>query len=193
MWSDSTDRRRWSTWPGGSSLSATGSRVTSRNGWCSRGSRSMWSWRTRLFSGSPITPRRSTAPQAGSSGRRACHPDARQLRRALPHRLMRYSGPDHAGARRFAHEPGSTMTARTARRADRHLGNGGPAVLTPTRSWSGIGTGLRPFLEAIPAAVERDAFLAEYTLRIRAAYRPQPDGHVRFPFADCLWWPIVDT
>ena len=44
------------------------------------------------------------------------------------------------------------------------------------------GTGLRPYLDAVPEA-ERDAFVAAYTDRIRAAYPAMSDGKVllRFP------------
>jgi trans-aconitate 2-methyltransferase len=44
------------------------------------------------------------------------------------------------------------------------------------------GTGLRPFLDLLPEEAERTAFLAEYLEAIRAAYPPQPDGRVLFPF-----------
>jgi trans-aconitate 2-methyltransferase len=44
------------------------------------------------------------------------------------------------------------------------------------------GTGMRPFLEALPADAERDRFSGEYLDAIRAAYPPQPDGKVLFPF-----------
>jgi trans-aconitate 2-methyltransferase len=44
------------------------------------------------------------------------------------------------------------------------------------------GTGLRPFLEALSSDVDREQFLSEYLQRIRAAYRPQADGKVLFPF-----------
>jgi len=44
------------------------------------------------------------------------------------------------------------------------------------------GTGLRPFLDLLPDEAERAAYLAEYLEAIRAAYPPQPDGRVLFPF-----------
>ena len=44
------------------------------------------------------------------------------------------------------------------------------------------GTGLRPLLDALADAGERDAFLADYRSRLAEAYRPQPDGRVLFPF-----------
>jgi trans-aconitate 2-methyltransferase len=44
------------------------------------------------------------------------------------------------------------------------------------------GTGLRPLLEALGDAAERDAFLADYRACLAEAYRPQPDGRVLFPF-----------
>jgi trans-aconitate 2-methyltransferase len=44
------------------------------------------------------------------------------------------------------------------------------------------GTGLRPFLDALPDDAERENFLADYTDRIAEAYPAQPDGRVLFPF-----------
>ena len=44
------------------------------------------------------------------------------------------------------------------------------------------GTGLRPFLDALPNDAERENFLADYTDRIAEAYPAQPDGRVLFPF-----------
>jgi trans-aconitate 2-methyltransferase len=43
-------------------------------------------------------------------------------------------------------------------------------------------TGMRPYLNAIGEDPDRDKFLAEYTEKIRAAYRPRPDGRILFPF-----------
>ena len=44
------------------------------------------------------------------------------------------------------------------------------------------GTGLRPFLDALPDDAERENFLADYTDRLAEAYPAQPDGRVLFPF-----------
>ncbi len=44
------------------------------------------------------------------------------------------------------------------------------------------GTGMRAYLGAIGEDADRDKFLAEYTEKIRAAYRPRPDGRILFPF-----------
>jgi trans-aconitate 2-methyltransferase len=44
------------------------------------------------------------------------------------------------------------------------------------------GTGLRPFLDALPSDADRQSFLADYTDRIADAYSAQPDGKVLFPF-----------
>lgn len=44
------------------------------------------------------------------------------------------------------------------------------------------GTGLRPFLDALPTAAEKESFETEYTAQIRNAYSPQSDGRVLFPF-----------
>jgi trans-aconitate 2-methyltransferase len=44
------------------------------------------------------------------------------------------------------------------------------------------GTGLRPFLDALPSDAERENFLADYADRLEDAYPAQPDGRVLFPF-----------
>jgi len=44
------------------------------------------------------------------------------------------------------------------------------------------GTGMRPFLEALPNEDARDRFAAEYLEAIRSEYRARPDGRVLFPF-----------
>jgi trans-aconitate 2-methyltransferase len=44
------------------------------------------------------------------------------------------------------------------------------------------GTGMRPYLTAIGEPADRDKFLAEYLEKMRAAYRPRPDGRILFPF-----------
>jgi trans-aconitate 2-methyltransferase len=44
------------------------------------------------------------------------------------------------------------------------------------------GTGLRPFLDALASSADREAFLAEYLERIRAAFPRRSDGRVLFPF-----------
>ena len=44
------------------------------------------------------------------------------------------------------------------------------------------GTGLRPFLEALPDDSARERFVAEYRELIRVAYLTRPDGRVVFPF-----------
>jgi trans-aconitate 2-methyltransferase len=44
------------------------------------------------------------------------------------------------------------------------------------------GTGLRPFLGALPTENDRTEFLAEYLERIRGAYPRRVDGRVLFPF-----------
>jgi trans-aconitate 2-methyltransferase len=45
-----------------------------------------------------------------------------------------------------------------------------------------IGTGLRPWIAAIPEEADRARFLAAYREEIRTAYPAQPDGRVLFPF-----------
>lgn len=44
------------------------------------------------------------------------------------------------------------------------------------------GTGMRPFLEALPDDEARGRFAAEYLEAIREVYRPRRDGRVLFPF-----------
>jgi trans-aconitate 2-methyltransferase len=44
------------------------------------------------------------------------------------------------------------------------------------------GTGMRPFLDALPSEAERARFTAEYLAAIRHAYPARPGGHVLFPF-----------
>ncbi len=44
------------------------------------------------------------------------------------------------------------------------------------------GSGMRPFLDALPTDDERERFKAEYLAAIRDAYSPRPDGRVLFPF-----------
>jgi trans-aconitate 2-methyltransferase len=44
------------------------------------------------------------------------------------------------------------------------------------------GTGLRPYLDAIEDAAERERFLAEYLERLLPAFPPRQDGAVLFPF-----------
>ena len=50
----------------------------------------------------------------------------------------------------------------------------------PVVEWT-RGTALKPLLDALDDG-ERDAFLAEYTARIAAAYPRRPDGRILFPF-----------
>lgn len=44
------------------------------------------------------------------------------------------------------------------------------------------GTGMRPFLDALPNPSDREAFTAEYLSAIREGYPARPDGKVLFPF-----------
>lgn len=43
-------------------------------------------------------------------------------------------------------------------------------------------TGMLPYLTAIGEDSDREKFAAEYTEKIRAAYKPRPDGKILFPF-----------
>lgn len=45
------------------------------------------------------------------------------------------------------------------------------------------GTGLRPYLDALTAPADRESFLAQYQAAVAAAYPPQRDGKVLFPFS----------
>jgi len=44
------------------------------------------------------------------------------------------------------------------------------------------GTGLRPFLQALPTEADRERFAADYLEQIRPAYASRTDGRVLFPF-----------
>ena len=44
------------------------------------------------------------------------------------------------------------------------------------------GTGLRPYLDAIDEAPERERFLAEYLEKLRPEFPPRSNGAVLFPF-----------
>jgi trans-aconitate 2-methyltransferase len=44
------------------------------------------------------------------------------------------------------------------------------------------GSGLRPYLEALPRDSLRDAFCADFLAGVTRAYPAQPDGRVLFPF-----------
>jgi trans-aconitate 2-methyltransferase len=44
------------------------------------------------------------------------------------------------------------------------------------------GSGMRPFLDALPTDAERERFKAEYLAAIREVYHARPDGRVLFPF-----------
>lgn len=44
------------------------------------------------------------------------------------------------------------------------------------------GTGMRPYLNAIGEDADRAKFVAEYTDKIRSAYKPRLDGRILFPF-----------
>jgi trans-aconitate 2-methyltransferase len=44
------------------------------------------------------------------------------------------------------------------------------------------GTGLRPFLDALPSDEDRDRFTAEYLERLHPHYPPAADGKVLFLF-----------
>jgi trans-aconitate 2-methyltransferase len=44
------------------------------------------------------------------------------------------------------------------------------------------GTGLRPYLDALPDPAVRDRFLADYLEKLRPEFPPRPDGNVLFPF-----------
>jgi trans-aconitate 2-methyltransferase len=58
-----------------------------------------------------------------------------------------------------------------------HVLAGPPAIV----EWY-QGTGLRPFLDALPDEAERQRFLDDYREAVIAAYPAQGDGRVLFPF-----------
>lgn len=115
---------------------------------------------------------------------------------APSHELMRAAAADHpraaellpALARPAVAEPATYLRVLSARRLqvdawettylhvlDRHGTQESP-VLEWVRS-----TGLRPVLEILAEGREREAFLADYDARLRAAYRREPFGTL-FPF-----------
>ncbi len=51
----------------------------------------------------------------------------------------------------------------------------------PVVDWMS-GTGLRPYLQALPDSAEREAFLDVYRRVVAEAMPPRPDGSVLFPF-----------
>jgi trans-aconitate 2-methyltransferase len=44
------------------------------------------------------------------------------------------------------------------------------------------GTGLRPWLEALPTESDREQFVADFRSALAQHFRPRPDGNVLFPF-----------
>lgn len=58
-----------------------------------------------------------------------------------------------------------------------HVLSGTPSVVEWTK-----GTALRPVLDRLTREEDRSRFLAEYSVEIDRAYRPQQDGRVLFPF-----------
>ena len=105
---------------------------------------------------------------------------------ALPHVLMRELAPAHASVKEWhSHAPGFyyDVLAPFAKRVDvwtteyQHVMPNADAIV----EWY-KGSGMRPFLEALPTAAEREKFVEEYAKRVRAAYPARPDGSVLFPF-----------
>ena len=105
---------------------------------------------------------------------------------ALPHQLMRELAPSGVRAKEwFSHEPSFyyDLLAPRANSVDiwetiyQHVLPHAEAIV----EWY-KGSGLRPFLEAMPTDTDRETFMARYTERIRAAYPSRPDGSVLFPF-----------
>jgi trans-aconitate 2-methyltransferase len=106
-------------------------------------------------------------------------------RDALPHRLMRELAPAVQAGEWYSHRPDFyyRMLAAHCGRLDiweteyQHVLDGAAAIV----EWY-KGSGLRPFLDAMPDQEERQKFLAEYATRIRDAYPEEPNGTVFFPF-----------
>ncbi|MFI5357862.1 MAG: trans-aconitate 2-methyltransferase [Opitutales bacterium] len=109
------------------------------------------------------------------------------------HRLMRELAATERWRRHFptpprewaVHEPAFYYDLLAPRAARLHLWHTeylqvmtGPAAIV---EWY-RGTGLRPWLDALPNDAERAAFVAEYALLIAQAYPPRSDGKVLFPF-----------
>jgi trans-aconitate 2-methyltransferase len=105
---------------------------------------------------------------------------------ALPHRLMRELAPAGVHAKEwYSHEPAFyyDLLASRASKLDvweaiyQHVLEDSDDIV----EWY-KGSGLRPFLEAIPTETERERFMTEYRMKIRDAYPARSDGNVLFPF-----------
>ena len=105
---------------------------------------------------------------------------------SLPHRIMREVAPPDLKVKEWHAHPAAFYYDLVASHAARvemwetdyyHVLPNAEAVV----EWY-KGTGLRPFLEALPTESDREQFLADYLKRIRAAYPIHPDGKIIFPF-----------
>lgn len=105
---------------------------------------------------------------------------------ALPHRLMRELAPAGVRAKEwYSHEPSFYYDVLS--------GHAGKLDIWETIYQHVLadsddivewykGSGLRPFLEAMPGETERERFMTAYRAKIRDAYPLRPDGKVLFPF-----------
>ncbi len=112
---------------------------------------------------------------------------------AAPHRLMRELGGSRLWRHRFTLQPREwhvesrsfyyDVLAGHVSRVDLwqteylHVLDGPEAIV----EWY-KGTGLRPWLDALPTDDDRNAFLTDYTTEIARAFSRQRDGRVLFPF-----------
>jgi trans-aconitate 2-methyltransferase len=108
---------------------------------------------------------------------------------AIAHRLMREIAPRFGIAEHvrewYTHQPEFyyDTIAPHARRLDlwiteyMHVLDGAEGIVEWYR-----GTGMRPFLEALPNDTERSRFTAEYLDAVRDAYPPRANGRVLFAF-----------
>jgi trans-aconitate 2-methyltransferase len=105
---------------------------------------------------------------------------------ALPHRLMRELAPAGIRAKEwYSNEPAFyyDVLAGRAKKVDiweaiyQHVLADADDIV----EWY-KGSGLRPFLDAMPGEAERDRFMTEYRAKIREAYPSRSDGRVLFPF-----------
>jgi len=105
---------------------------------------------------------------------------------ALPHRLMREVAPPGLEVKEWhSHTPAFYYDVLAPRAAAvdvwqteyQHVIPNADAIV----EWY-KGSALRSFFDAMSSDSERETFLSAFRERIRAAYRPQPDGKVLFPF-----------
>jgi len=112
---------------------------------------------------------------------------------APPHRLMRELGASPAWRGHFPSPPPEWHSEEPAFYYDVLAGKAARLDIWTTEyqqvmeSVDAIvewyqGTGLRPWLDALPSPAERNRFLADYRALLAPAFPPRSDGRVLFPF-----------